>query len=80
MSGADLKAIRQRDATSGALWFTGPASFTAQAARDRRDLLAAIDSAILTFKGVASCSTCGACRGAAQLKLAEFTDQESEAP
>lgn len=36
----ELKEIMKRDAESGALWFTGPASFTAQAARDRRALLA----------------------------------------
>lgn len=34
-----LEAIRARDAESGPTWFTGPASFTAQAARDRRTLL-----------------------------------------
>jgi hypothetical protein len=39
----DLAAIRARDASSGALWFTGPESFTALAARDRRALLAEID-------------------------------------
>jgi hypothetical protein len=31
--------IEARDEASGSLWFTGPASFTAQAARDRRTLL-----------------------------------------
>ena len=39
----DLAAIRARDAGSGALWFTGPESFTALAARDRRTLLAEIE-------------------------------------
>ena len=38
-----LREIRARDRESGALWFTGPASFTAQAARDRRALLAFIE-------------------------------------
>lgn len=37
---SDIDDIRERDRTSGSLWFTGPASFTAQAARDRRTLLA----------------------------------------
>ena len=36
---SDLAAIQKRDNESGNVWFTGPASFTAQAARDRRDLL-----------------------------------------
>lgn len=40
---SELDDIRKRDADSGALWFTGPASFTAQAARDRRALLAKLD-------------------------------------
>jgi hypothetical protein len=40
---ADLEAIRKRDTDSGNTWFVGPASFTAQAARDRRELLALID-------------------------------------
>ena len=40
---SDLTAIRKRDADSAALWFTGPASFTAQAARDRRELLREVD-------------------------------------
>lgn len=35
----ELQAIRERDQASGVTWFTGPASFTAQAARDRRALL-----------------------------------------
>ncbi len=34
--------IKQRDLNSGALWFTGPSSFTSLAARDRRALLAYI--------------------------------------
>lgn len=38
-----LEQIRARDAAAGALWFTGPESFTALAARDRRSLLAEID-------------------------------------
>lgn len=40
-----LGEIRARDRESGALWFTGPLSFTAQAARDRRALLGIIDAA-----------------------------------
>lgn len=40
----DLEKIRARDAESGAIWFTGPASFTAQAARDRRTLLGLLDA------------------------------------
>lgn len=35
----DIDDIRTRDKASGDLWFTGPASFTAQAARDRRTAL-----------------------------------------
>lgn len=34
-----LEEIRKRDADAGELWFTGPESFTAMAARDRRTLL-----------------------------------------
>lgn len=41
---SDIDDIRKRDAESGALWFTGPASFTALGARDRRALLAAYDA------------------------------------
>lgn len=38
-----IEDIRKRDAEAAVTWFTGPASFPAQAARDRRDLLAEID-------------------------------------
>lgn len=40
---SDIDDIRKRDAESGALWFTGPVSFTAQSARDRRALLVEYD-------------------------------------
>ncbi len=46
----NLDEIRKRDAESGELWFTGPASFTAQAARDRRELLAEVDRLILLVR------------------------------
>jgi len=36
---AELAVITARDASSVSMWFEGPASFTAQAARDRRTLL-----------------------------------------
>jgi hypothetical protein len=32
----EYMAILKRDADSGALWFTGPESFTSLAVRDRR--------------------------------------------
>ncbi len=35
----ELAVITARDASTGSFWFEGPASFTAQAARDRRTLL-----------------------------------------
>lgn len=38
----DLSAMRARDSASAETWFKGPASFTAQAARDRRELLALV--------------------------------------
>jgi hypothetical protein len=41
---SELEAIRERDRAAGDTWFKGPASFTAQAARDRRALLALIDN------------------------------------
>lgn len=46
----DLEAIRARDAESGATWFEGPASFTAQSARDRRTLLAEVDRLTLLVR------------------------------
>lgn len=46
----ELIAIRARDAESGATWFTGPASSTAQAARDRRALLAEVDRLTLLVR------------------------------
>jgi hypothetical protein len=39
----DIDDIRDRDAEAHHMWFTGPASFTALAARDRRALLHVID-------------------------------------
>lgn len=48
MTPEQLEEIRKRDAAAGALWFTGPASFTALAARDRRELLALLDLAAIT--------------------------------
>jgi hypothetical protein len=46
----ELNNIRTRDAESGETWFTGPASFTAQAARDRRALLGEVDRLILLVR------------------------------
>lgn len=46
----DLEAIIARDKATGELWFTGPASFTAQAARDRRALLAALPDLLAACK------------------------------
>lgn len=43
---ADLEAIKKRDAETSPLWITGPASFTAQAARDRRALLQCLSDSI----------------------------------
>jgi hypothetical protein len=37
-----IEEIRERDSAAADTWFKGPASFTAQAARDRRALLDAI--------------------------------------
>ncbi len=39
MTHDELQAIILRDAETGPLWFTGPQSFSALAARDRRALL-----------------------------------------
>lgn len=50
MTEAEREAIRARDAESGATWFTGPASFTAQGARDRRALLAEVDRLIFLVR------------------------------
>lgn len=44
MSDDPLDAIRKRDEETAKMWFTGPASFTAQAARDRRLLLDEVES------------------------------------
>lgn len=42
---AELAAITARDANSSEIWFSGPhGSFTAQAAKDRRALLALVDT------------------------------------
>ena len=43
MTEAELTDIRRRDREAGSTWFKGPASFTAQAARDWRELLAELD-------------------------------------
>jgi hypothetical protein len=48
----ELQAVRDRDAESGATWFTGPASFTAQAARDRRYLLAQYDETVREYSAI----------------------------
>jgi len=39
----ELNEIRERDKAAAETWFKGPASFTAQAARDRRALLAMLE-------------------------------------
>jgi hypothetical protein len=46
----ELDNIRARDAESGETWFTGPASFTAQGARDRRALLGEVDRLVLLVR------------------------------
>ena len=45
----ELQAIRDRDAAGAETWFTGPASFTAQGARDRRWLLAKLDETVREY-------------------------------
>jgi hypothetical protein len=40
----ELRDIRIRDGLTSATWFTGPASFPARAARDRRELLAVVEN------------------------------------
>ncbi len=44
MTPEELLAAQKRDAATGDLWFTGPESFTALAARDRRALLAEVEA------------------------------------
>lgn len=48
----ELQAVRDRDTESGATWFTGPASFTAQGARDRRYLLAKLDETVREYSAI----------------------------
>lgn len=74
----DLDAIKKRDAESAGLWFIGPASFTAQAARDRRELLACIEvreaaarAAIAYDEAIASC-------GNDPAKMSSFCSAEGE--
>jgi hypothetical protein len=40
----NLKDVRARDAATNEMWFVGPPSFTALAARDRRAVLREIDA------------------------------------
>jgi hypothetical protein len=42
--GHDLRDVRERDAATNEMWFVGPPSFTALAARDRRALLREVDA------------------------------------
>lgn len=66
MTPAELDAIRARDAMDPRI------------VPDRGALLRYVDELLKFAQGVASCSTCGACRGAAQKLLIEPTMPPNE--
>ena len=60
MTPAELAEIRALDARSAPTWFTGPASFTALGARDRRALLHHVDALTAKLREIAGeCAECG---------------------
>ena len=56
MTPEELLAAQKRDAATGDLWFTGPESFTALAARDRRALLAEVEALSIALDRIIGCA------------------------